>query len=335
MRRLCSLGLILIASTASAQQLSYEVRVSDNTATFVAGEKVVAKLEAGPEVAKPYMWPLTTVGGVQVTRDWPMAKGKFDKETTDHVHQKSAWFCHGDVIPEGLELKGKTPHVEGVDFWAEGANHGKIVCTKMTPLQRDGGVRLELEWRLNDGKTPVMNEVRTYTFHYGPRIEGFDDSFIIDTTSTLTAAHYPITFGDTKEGSFGVRVADSMTVKAKGGHFTDSEGRVDDKAVWGQVADWCDYSGKVGDKIAGVAIFADPKNPTASAWHARDYGLMAANPFGRAKSGFPSQKSKSELVKIAKGESITYRFAIYVHPGDVKEGKVAEAFKQFAPPAKK
>jgi hypothetical protein len=26
-------------------------------------------------------------------------------DKTDHFHQKSVWFCHGDVIPEGLALK--------------------------------------------------------------------------------------------------------------------------------------------------------------------------------------------------------------------------------------
>src|SRR5207244_1329753 len=78
---------------------------------------------------------------------------------------------------------------------------------------------------------------------------------------------------------------------------------------WGHVSDWCDYSGPVGDKTAGVAILAAPTNPIKSAWHSRGYGLMAANPFGREKSGFPAMKGNTDLVRIAKGEHLKLRYA--------------------------
>jgi hypothetical protein len=57
---------------------------------------------------------------------------------------------------------------------------------------------------------------------------------------------------------------------------------------------------------------------------------MAANPFGRTESGYPSQKGKTELVTIPKGESMKFTFAIYTHAGDVKSGQVAEVFREFA-----
>ena len=80
--------------------------------------------------------------------------------------------------------------------------------------------------------------------------------------------------------------------------------------MWGKIADWNDYSGPVDEKLVGIAIFADPKNAYPSAWHTRAYGLMAANPFGRDKSAFPAMKGKTDLVKLAKGESLKLRFAI-------------------------
>lgn len=97
----------------------------------------------------------------------------------------------------------------------------------------------------------------------------------------------------------------------------------------GKLADWNDYSGPVNGKTIGIAIFADPKNAYPSAWHTRAYGLMAANPFGRDKSGFPAMKGKNDLVKLAKGESLKLRFAIYTHTGDATAGKVAEAYEAF------
>ncbi len=95
------------------------------------------------------------------------------------------------------------------------------------------------------------------------------------------------------------------------------------------VSAWCDYSGPVEDKTVGIAIFADPKNPYATCWHSRGYGLMAANPFGREKSGFPAMKGKKDLVKLAKGEHLKLRYGMLVHDGDVTTGKVGQMYEEF------
>ena len=102
----------------------------------------------------------------------------------------------------------------------------------------------------------------------------------------------------------------------------------DDLPVWGKPADWNDYSGTADGKVVGVAVFDHPKNPQAN-WHVRAYGLNAANPFGRAHSGFPSQKDSTDLLKIAKGGEMKLKYAVYAHDGDAKSGKVAEAFAEF------
>ena len=91
---------------------------------------------------------------------------------------------------------------------------------------------------------------------------------------------------------------------------------------------WIDYSGTVDEQAVGVAVFDHPTNPPAN-WHVRVYGLNAANPFGREQSGFPSQKGKTDLVKIEKGGELKLKYAVYAHTGDVKTGKVAEAYEEF------
>ena len=140
--------------------------------------------------------------------------------------------------------------------------------------------------------------------------------------------------GDTKEGSFGVRVHDSLRMSLKGGDgmLSNSAGKKGEKDIWGLPADWCDYSGTVEGKTVGVAIFTQPDNPSPSLWHSRAYGLHSANPFGRKESGFPGAKDRTDLFKIEKGKSATFRFAIFAHDGDVKEGKVAEAFEKYRQP---
>ena len=79
----------------------------------------------------------------------------------------------------------------------------------------------------------------------------------------------------------------------------------------------------------GLAILDDPKNPYPACWHSRGYGLMAANPFGRAKSGFPAMKGRNDLVRLDKGEHLNMRYGLLIHPGNVRDGKVAEYFERF------
>src|SRR5207244_1924657 len=124
--------------------------------------------------------------------------------------------------------------------------------------------------------TKVLDETRVLTFT--PVIGGR----LIVVGIDLVASVCPITFGDTKEGSFGARVNDQIRLTAKGEHsqLVNADGKSGEGAVWGMLSDWCDYSGDIDGKRAGIAIFDAPTNKPRAAWHSRGYGLMAANPFG-------------------------------------------------------
>jgi len=292
------------------------------------GRAVVTRYHIGPSVAKPFFWPVLSPEGIPLTRDWPMEM-KQTNEAIDHPHQKSLWFCHGDVIPEGLALKQKIKGVEGVDFWSEGLGHGVIACIKVdTPEQKGhhGQVTTYNEWRTADG-TKVLDEKRTIHLH------DLGTARLLVLDIDLHASVAPLTFGDTKEGSLGARVRQVLRADDKGmGQLSNSEGKKGEKGpdgCWGQIAAWCDDSGPVDGKTAGLAIFADPGNPYPTCWHSRGYGLMAANPFGRDRAGFPAMQGNKNLVKVAKGEHLKLRYGILLHSGDVKEGKVAEHFKEF------
>src|SRR5262249_36151582 len=220
------------------------------------------------------------------------------------------------VVPSGDK------HVKGVDFWSEGKGHGVIVS--LDASAKGNVLTTKNEWRDSAG-TKILDETRTITLTAPER--GWLMAFDI----TLTASMCPLTFGDTKEGSFGVRVNDQMTLKSKGEkNALVNAGEQTGTAVWGTTSDWCDYSGEVDGKLAGIAIFDHPKNPSRAAWHSRDYGLMAANPFGRDVSGFPGRKGNTDLVKLPKGESLKLRYGIFLHSGDAKTGKVAEAYQVYS-----
>ena len=334
MRTSALASLFLIALPLAAAEPALTVKKSKESLEFKFDGELVTNYIISPTAAKPYFWPLNAPGGVPVTRAWPMVKGVAG-ETTDHVHQKSAWFCHGDVIPVGMELKTKSAdkHVQGVDFWSETAGHGKMVCVEVGGVKivskKEVSVPTRNEWRTADDEK-ILDERRTIT------VIKLAKGYLIVLDVDFHAGVCPITFGDTKEGSIGVRVPDSTRLQFKdGGRITSSDGTTavagakDNLPLWGIAADWHDYTGKVGDTTAGIAIFDDAKNAHRSVWHTRAYGLMAANPFGRAKSGFPGVKGKQELVTIAKGEHLKLRYGIYSHTGDAMSGEVAEAFGIF------
>lgn len=322
----CAAALLLPVAARAAEPAAVTATKSDTAVEFHAGKELVARYNLGPDVAKPYLWPLNAPGEVPVTRGWPMLKG-LPKETTDHVHQKSAWFCHGDVIPEGLELKQKSSdkHVKGVDFWSETPGHGKIVCTSVGAPKADGPVArvaTKNEWRAPDG-TKVMDEERTVT------VRDLGDARLVVLDIDLHATVCPITFGDTKEGSMGVRVNDQIKVKGGNGTYVNADGKANEKEVWGRRSDWNDYFGMVDGQAVGIAVFDDPRNKVRACWHSREYGLMAANPFGRSGAGFPDQKGETELVKLPKGEHLKLRYGLLLHRGDAKEGKVADRYAAF------
>ncbi|MCE9532897.1 MAG: PmoA family protein [Planctomycetes bacterium] len=314
--------VMLLAPILRAEEPAVGIKKTKNTIEFSVGKDKVTTYHFGESVAKPYFYPLYAPGNVPVTRAWPMEKGA-PKETVDHIHQKSVWFCHGDIIPEGIELKAKIKGVKGVDFWSENVGHGKIVCTEVgEPKMTNKGASISTrnEWRTAEG-VRILDEVRTIHFQV------IGDSRLLTLDIELTASVCPLTFGDTKEGSMGVRVNDEIITK-NGGHFYNANGKVDEKEIWGHPSDWCDYVGSVGGKLVGISVFDDPSNKPRANWHARGYGLMAANPFGRDHS-FPSQKGNTDLFKMAKGEKVKLRYGILAHAGDTKAAKVAEAYEVF------
>jgi hypothetical protein len=332
MRRLSFLAALLALSPLAAGPTPVTVARTDTTVEFKVGDEVVTRYHVGPDVAKPYLWPLNAPGGTPVTRAWPMETG-LTGETKDHVHQKSAWFCHGDVIPDGLELKARSSdkRVHGVDFWSETKGHGRIVCVKVSdpkPSTHQGSVTTHNEWRAPDG-TKIMDEERTIS------VRNLNDARLIVLDIDLHASVCPITFGDTKEGSMGVRVHDDFRLNgpSSDGVITSADGAVakapakDNLPMWGKRADWHDYSGTANGKKVGIALFDHPKNAQRAAWHTRAYGLLAANPFGR--ESFPGTKG-GELVKVAKGEHLKLKYGLLLHRGDATDAKVAEHYAAFA-----
>src|ERR1035438_5884290 len=216
------------------------------------------------DVPRPYCYPLIGPGEAAMTRNWPMKDTP--NEEHDHPPHRSLWFAHGAI--------------NGQDFWSEAKGFGKTVHDGFIEVKsgKDVGVIKERnKWVTAQGDL-VCTDERTLRI-YNP---GSAPARIFDFEITLRPADGALTFGDTKEGTMAVRLAETMRLKGKvgHGHIVNSAG-VRDGDTWGKRADWCDYYGPIDGKVVGIAIFDDPRNPRhPTTWHVRDYGLFAANPFG-------------------------------------------------------
>ena len=265
------------------------------------------------DVSRPYLYPLLGVGDLPLTRHWPM--DEVPGEEHDHPHHRSFWFTHGDV--------------NGQDLWSEEEKAGRTVHQYFVQ-QKSGNERGVLtarnEWRAKDGKL-LAHEERTYTFY--PTVRG---QRTIDFQSTVFASGEELVFGDTKEGLFAVRVAESMRVKLPknlpgAGHLVNSRGQSDGE-VWGKRAEWADYSGPVAGKTVGIAILDHPSNPHYPTWwHAREYGLFAANPFGQ--HDFESGPKGAGELRIPSGGSVTFRYRVLLHSGNAVEANVASQYAEY------
>jgi hypothetical protein len=257
--------------------------------------------------SKPILWPIFGPTGKRVTRNWPMEEGVTGETDHDHVHQRSLWFTHGSV--------------NGIDFWSEGK--GRIEHREFVKVA--GGPQAVIvtrnDWLSPDGSKLQCQDERTLVF-------GADaDRRWIDFEIAIKATAGPVVFGDTKEGSFGVRVASSMRVDSKqGGHIINSDGKADG-AAWGKPAAWVDYHAPVEGETLGIAILNHPSSfrfPTY--WHVRGYGLFAANPFGL----HDFTGTQNGEYTLPAGETMKLRYRVLLHKGDETAGRVADAFADFS-----
>jgi methane monooxygenase PmoA-like len=270
-----------------------------------------------PAVAKPYLFPLRSAQGTVVTRSFPMLTN-IPGEDRDEPHQRAMYFAHGSI--------------NGFDFWGEAAfpkwsdhsarTFGRTVFRKLDQMldgPDSGTLLVTLDLVKLDGTT-IAEETQAYTF------SGDEHSRTIDCEFTIHANDGPVEIGDTKEGTFAIRVV--KTLDSPPGHMVNSTGATAEKGIWGKRADWVDYYGNVAGEDVGIAIFDHPENfrhPTY--WHVRGYGLFAANPFGVRE--FTRDRHQDGGYTIPPGGSLTLRYRVLIHHGDYREAQVADAYRKY------
>jgi hypothetical protein len=154
-------------------------------------------------------------------------------------------------------------------------------------------------------------------------------SRVVDVRVTIRADRgVALKLGDTEEGSLGLRLRDEFR-EDRGAALSNSDGLVGTKNIWGKRAKWVDYSAVVGREKVGVTIFDHPGNPRyPTYWHARGYGLCAANPFG--VSSFLKDKTRDGSLTLPAGGSLAFRYRVVIHPGGVEPADAEKSAAEFA-----
>lgn len=304
--------LCLLAAPLHAADPAVTARVDEAAKSVhvdIDGKRFTSLIYGGQP--KPVLFPIIGPDGMQMVRQWPILEAAPDEEK-DHPHHKGLWFTHGSV--------------NGVDFWKEAPDAGKIVVQgtpEMVPGK--GGVTLKTKelWQKADGSNVVSSSTVIVC-----GVEG-DDRFI-DYTITLSTDGADVTFGDTKEGTMAIRTNALLNLKGHGakGSAISSEGKTG-LAMWGTNAAWVDYTAPTATGSVGVACFDHPANlrhPTT--WHARDYGLIAANPFGL--HDFQKKPKGAGDYILKKDAPLTLRYRWLFHRGDTTSAKIAERWKTWS-----
>ncbi len=296
----CFVLLSGFLSTSHAGDVRVRLQKDEHKISVWIGDERFAEYRTGPDLRKPFLLPVRSEGGVIITRSlWQPGE-----EKQDHLHHKGVWVAVDEV--------------NGLRFWNEQA---RIKTISIEILEHEGNparMRVVNHW-LGESKAnePVLEEATEIRF-YANRLLAYDIRF--------SPAAGTVTFNDTKEGLFGIRLADTMREK-EGGAFSNvvsANGCNGSADCWGKPSNWIDYHGPVGGGIHGAAIFDHPENFRPSRYHVRDYGLFSINPFG--EKAYTRGENAPQPFVLQPGETLRLRFGLYIHSGNTVSAKVAEVY---------
>jgi len=349
MKQLSYLVLILAVlisiscnSKSGGEEQTAKITFSENNATkkvdVLVDGQLFTTFQWPENVTKPVFYPILTSEGTEITRGFPLNPKA--GERADHPHQIGMWLTYGNV--------------NGLDFWGNGskglgirnANGGVIKHLKTEKISEgsgEGSFTTTESW-VDTSDVELLREVTEFHFIAKGNIR------IIDRKTILTAGEKAVNLPDTKEGMFGIRVARQLELPTVGnvvlynedgttsrekdtlntgitGNYLSSEG-ISGEEVWGTRARWMHLFGNIEDEKISLVICDHPENPNyPTYWHARTYGLFAANPLGQKI--FSDGENELNL-SIKKGESVTFKYRLVVASVNMTDARINELADDYA-----
>ena len=308
-----ALGLASKESHSPQPRVEF-VRGDDRIDVMIGGKHFTSYLHGG-ELTKPILYPVRTPSGIVVNRSYPLAK--VEGESTDHPHHAGIFFTYDEVNEDGFWNNTTSPPQ---------IKHIKV--TKMTEGADEGKLSTIMHWVGKDGQV-LLEESRDMVFAAG------ENEYAVDLSMDLRAQDRKVVFGDTKEGMFAIRAADWLRENTGTGEYLSSTGDESpvNKNIWGKRGRWVRLQGEKNGKTAGIVIFNHPTSvnyPTY--WHARPYGLFAANPLGQYvfQKAHKLENPQPFNLTLEPGEAAHFRFLVVVYEGAMTKDQLEKRFKVFA-----
>ncbi|WP_078829980.1 PmoA family protein [Sediminibacterium ginsengisoli] len=311
--------LLPVAAAAQKQKITVTDLPAQQQVVIAVNGKPFTTLIYSDTMEKPFLYPIYAANGTTVTRGFP--RNPEPGDPTDHPHHIGLWLNYENV--------------NGLDFWnnsynipaAKKSQYGWIHTDRISAAESGskGKLAYEASWT-NQQRNVLLREKTSFLFS----AEG--EARIIDRTTTLTAVE-DVSFPDIKDGFLGLRVAHELELPVKQakeykddkgnitrvnetkdarvtGNYLTSAGKQGDSA-WGSRGSWCMLYGKKGGDSISILIIDHPENPGyPTYWHARNYGLFAANPLGQK---IFSEGREALNYKLAAGNSVTFRYRIVIN----------------------
>ncbi len=298
------------------QETGFQILESYQQVHILAGEKHFATYLYDTALKKPVLWPVYSPSGIRVQRKYPLET--VEGENHDHPHHVGVFFTYGS-----------DEEVNGNSFWAAQQGATRIKHTEITRLEASPGqatLGVRAHWTGKDGE-PVLEEDRIMVF------TAKDSERAIDFTFNMEALDEEVVFKDTKEGMFAIRVANWLTETDGNAMYLNSGGDTTEANVWGKRAEWMRLEGTYEGKEVGIIIMNHPSSvnfPTF--WHARGYGLFAANPLGQSVfQGTRGEEDPEPLnYTIPAGERALFRFKLIIYEGHRTAEEIQAWFEEYS-----
>jgi hypothetical protein len=255
----------------------------------------------GASLHRPFLFPIIGPSGRSLSRIGQPS------DPVGHSHHNSVWIAHNDV--------------NGENFWSDGGK-GRIVHRGIEEyVDADDAASLQSlnVWKGADGNT-VMNERRRVTVEPLGGNDNTRGEWLMTIDLEFFVEKAPATFNKSAFGPLAVRMAHSIGVRDGGGRITNSEGAINEKAVFWKPARWCDYSGAItNDAVEGITIFDHPANPNhPTVYHVRDNGWMGTS------LSFDGPRT------IEVDKPLRLRYGLYVHRDLAPTDRIESQWKTFA-----
>jgi hypothetical protein len=286
---------------------------------------------------KPVLFPVIASNGAIITRGFPLETRP--GERIDHPHHIGMWLNYGEV--------------NDLDFWGHSdatppeRAHRMGVIRHRQIKHAEGGegngiLEVSMDWLKPDG-TVILGEITRFI------VRATEHTRIIDRITKLTAVKESVLFNDTKEGMFAIRVnralehpSDKPVVLSDihgnttnvpvldntgvTGHYLSSSG-IEGMDVWGKRSKWVALSGEIDKEKVSVVIFDHPTNVGYPMyWHARGYGLFAANPLGQ--NVFSKGKESMNLT-LQPGKSVIFTYRTLILTEEAIAEKIEKDYVKF------